>query len=72
MMEITFGQPANITPAGMDQLALSFPFTVREIGEGALRDQFTEHRITAKISGTMLSIWGYERRYYDEVGIVPL
>ena len=65
--EIVFGKPQNITPRGLDQIVLSFPFTLRQIGRGAIRDTVSEHNIIARISGTLLSFWGFERSYEYEV-----
>lgn len=57
-IQVTFGKPKDISPNDLDGIIVRFPFTVREIGGGASRDKVSEHRISVKISGTLLVVWG--------------
>jgi hypothetical protein len=61
-IEISCGKPKDVGRNDLDGVMIRFPFTVREIGEGTSRDKVSEHRITVKISGTLLVVWGLGSR----------
>jgi hypothetical protein len=62
MVTVTFREPRDVTPGGLDGKRIAFPFEVRRPGSGAGLDEVSEHIITVEISGTLLEVWGLERR----------
>ncbi len=60
-IEVIFDEPRDITSPGLDGVVFKFPFVVRRRGEGAARDQISHHSVVVSISGTLLSMWDFNR-----------
>lgn len=71
-IEIIFEKPREITSSGLDGTVFLFPFAVRKIGTGASIDEITHHSVTVSISGTLRSMWGFERFDNGDTGLVKV
>ena len=61
-IEIKFEEPQDVTTPGLDGTVVLFPFSVKQIHEGALRDEIFHHGVAVSISGTLQAMWGFTRR----------
>ncbi|MCH7640003.1 MAG: hypothetical protein IH855_11165 [Bacteroidetes bacterium] len=67
MTRIASQSPKDGTPHGLDGVILRFPFTVTQIGRGALKDTHSEHSIAVEISRTLMAMWGFSYDALDQL-----
>ena len=60
-MLLRFQEPYENSPPGLDGLVYRFPFQLIKPGSGARKDSVSEYTAEVKISGTLLSMWGFQR-----------
>lgn len=71
MVYLKFGISQDVTNIGHDGIKIKFPFQVIEPGQGARRDNVTDHSVVVDISGTLLATWGFKRSGSDPHSIAP-
>ncbi len=58
-LQVRFGKPRDVSPNDLNGVVIRYPFAIRKVGQGALRDTVTEHMVDVKISGTLFIQWRF-------------
>lgn len=60
MIRVEFLPPYDSSDPGLDGVSVTFPLRVSE-GQTGTPPGTTDHRVTVTISGTLMSMWGFDR-----------